>query len=216
MKLNIPSKLSEITLGQYKAYLKVAEEVKEERMLGASMISIFCNLKMEKVMLLKLKDSEEIISMLTNLFESTPNLVKSFKLNGTEYGFLPELDEMSLGEYIDVDTYVGDWDNIEKAMNVFYRPILTRLKDKYSVEEYIVGNDKNLLNMPLDAVLGAVFFLLSLGRDLSLTMMNSSEVEEAMKEALMQQQTLGENGDGGQVYLDSLKEILQELKISLH
>ena len=214
MKLNIPSKLSEITLGQYKAYLKVAEEVKEERMLGASMISIFCNLKMEKVMLLKLKDSEEIIKMLTNLFESTPNLVRSFKLNGTEYGFLPELDEMSLGEYIDVDTYVGDWDNIEKAMNVFYRPILTRLKDKYSVEEYIVGNDKNLLNMPLDAVLGAVFFLLSLGRDLSLTMMNSSEVEEAMKEALMQQQTLDENGDGGQVYLDSLKEILQELKIS--
>ena len=216
MKLNIPSKLSEITLGQYKAYLKVAEEVKEERMLGASMISIFCNLKMEKVMLLKLKDSEEIISMLTNLFESTPNLVKSFKLNGTEYGFLPELDEMSLGEYIDVDTYVGDWDNIEKAMNVLYRPILTRLKDKYNVEEYIVGNDKNLLNMPLDAVLGAVFFLLSLGRDLSLTMMNSSEVEEAMKEALMQQQTSEGSGGGGQVYLDSLKEILQELKISLH
>ena len=215
MKLNIPSKLSEITLGQYKLYLKVAEEVKEERMLGASMISIFCNLKMEKVMLLKLKDSEEIISMLTNLFESTPNLVKSFKLNGIEYGFIPELDEMSLGEYIDVDTYIGDWDNIEKAMNVLYRPVLTRLKDKYSVEEYIVGNDKNLLNMPLDAVLGAVFFLLSLGRDLSLTMMNSLEVEGEMKEVLMQQQTLAENGDGTQVSLDSLKEILQDLKISL-
>ena len=216
MKLNIPTKLSEITLGQYKLYLKISKEVTEERMLGASMISIFCNIKMEQVMLLKLKDSEEIIKMITDLFESTPNLVRSFKLNETSYGFLPELDEMSLGEYIDVDTYIGDWDNIEKAMNVLYRPILTRLKDKYNVEEYIVGNDKNLLNMPLDAVLGAVFFLLSLGRDLSLTMMNSSEVEEAMKEALMQQQTLDENGDGGQVYLDSLKEILQELKISLH
>ena len=180
------------------------------------MISIFCNLKMEKVMLLKLKDSEEIISMLTNLFESTPNLVKSFKLNGTEYGFLPELDEMSLGEYIDVDTYIGDWDNIEKAMNVLYRPILTRLKDKYSVEDYIVGNDKELLNMPLDAVLGAVFFFLSLGRDLSLTMMNSLEVEEGMKEVLTQQQTSDENGVGTQASLDSLKEILQDLKISLN
>jgi len=216
MKLNIPTKLSEITLGQYKLYLKVAEEVTEERMLGASMISIFCNIKMEQVMLLKLKDSEEIIKMITDLFESTPNLVRSFKLNETSYGFLPELDEMSLGEYIDVDTYIGDWDNIEKAMNVLYRPILTRLKDKYNVEEYIVGNDKNLLNMPLDAVLGAVFFLLSLGKDLSLTMMNSLEVEEGMKEALMQQQTLDGNGDGTQASLDSLKAILEDLKISLN
>ena len=216
MKLNIPTKLSEITLGQYKLYLKISKEVTEERMLGASMISIFCNIKMEQVMLLKLKDSEEIIKMITDLFESTPNLVRSFKLNETSYGFLPELDEMSLGEYIDVDTYIGDWDNIEKAMNVLYRPILTRLKDKYNVEEYIVGNDKNLLNMPLDAVLGAVFFLLSLGKDLSLTMMNSLEVEEGMKEALMQQQTLDGNGDGTQASLDSLKAILEDLKISLN
>jgi hypothetical protein len=28
---------------------------------------------------------------------------------------------MSFGEYIDLDTYIGDWDNIEKAMAVLYR-----------------------------------------------------------------------------------------------
>ena len=42
-----------------------------------------------------------------------------FNLNKVDYGFHPELDEMTLGEYIDLDTFIGDWDNMEKAMNVF-------------------------------------------------------------------------------------------------
>jgi hypothetical protein len=28
---------------------------------------------------------------------------------------------MSFGEYIDLDTYIGDWENIEKAMAVLYQ-----------------------------------------------------------------------------------------------
>ena len=40
-----------------------------------------------------------------------------------QYGFHPSLDDLTLGEYVDLDTYVGDWNNIEKAMNVLYRPI---------------------------------------------------------------------------------------------
>ena len=38
---------------------------------------------------------------------------------------------MTLGEYIDLDNFIGDWDNMEKAMNVLYRPILVKVKEKF-------------------------------------------------------------------------------------
>jgi len=216
MKLNIkiPSGLNEITLRQYKRFLKVQEAETNERFLNAKIIEIFCNIKLEQVMLLKFNDAEEISNILTKLFESKPELVTRFKLGNVEYGFQPQLDNISLGEYIDLDTFIGDWDNMEKAMNVLYRPILIKLKGKYSIEEYRVETSESLLDMPMDAVLSSIFFFWNLGLDLSTTMMNYLEGEEV--EALMQQQTFQKNGDGIKVSLDSLKEILQDLKISLN
>jgi len=43
-------------------------------------------------------------------------------------------------------------------MNVLYRPIIVRLKDKYNIEEYQIENSVNLLDMPMDAVLSSIFF----------------------------------------------------------
>ena len=214
MKLNIkiPSSLKEITLRQYKRYLKLQETVKEERFLNAKMIEIFCNVKLQDVMLLKLNDSNEILSILSKLFESKPSLVSKFKLNGLEYGFQPQLDDLTLGEYIDLDTFIGDWDNMEKAMNVLYRPVLVKLKDKYSIEKYRPETSDKLLDMPMDAAMSSIFFLWSLGLELSKTM-TSSLVEEEGK-ALTQYLTSQKNGDGINQFSDSLKAILQDLKIS--
>ena len=169
MKLNItiPTSLEDITLRQYKKFLKLQEKVTDERLLNAKMIEIFCGIKFEQVMLLKLSDSQEIIDLLLKIFESKPSLVSKFKLNGIEYGFHPELDDLTLGEYIDLDTFIGDWDNMEKAMNVLYRPVLVKMKDKYSIDSYVLENDVFLLDMPMDAVMSSIFFLWNLGLDLS-------------------------------------------------
>jgi hypothetical protein len=217
MKLNIkiPTSLSEITLRQYKRYLKIQETVTDERFLNAKMIEIFCDLKLEDVMLLKFNDAQEISKILTDLFDSKPKLVTKFNIGSTEYGFQPQLDDISLGEYIDLDTFVGDWENMEKAMNVLYRPILVKLKDKYSIEEYKVGDEVNLLDMPMDAVLSSIFFFWNLGLDLSTTMMNSLEDQEET-EALTAFLNSEANGVGINQFTDSLKVTLQDLKISLN
>ena len=123
---------------------------------------------------------------------------------------------MSLGEYIDLDTFVGDWDNMEKAMNVLYRPIIVKLKDKYSIEEYKVGTEQNLLDMPMDAVLSSIFFFWNLGLDLSTTMMSYLEEEQETTEALTQYLNSQKSGDGINQFTDLLKETLQDLKISLN
>lgn len=214
IKIKIPTSLKDITLRQYKRFLKIQENVKEERFLNAKMIEIFCNVKLEKVMLLKLKDAEEISGILSKLFNEKPSLVSKFKLNGVNYGFHPQLDDLSLGEYIDLDNFIGDWDNIEKAMNVLYRPILVKLKEKYSIEDYQVGNEGNLLDMPMDAVLSSIFFLWNLGLELSQTMTNC--LDKGEEQALIQYLNSQGNGVGISQFMDSLKETLQDLKISLN
>ena len=214
LDITIPTDLSEITLRQYKHFLKIQKTVDDENFLSAKIIEIFCKVRLEDVMQIKFNDSEFIVNTLTEMFEQKPNLVTKFKLNNKVYGFHPQLDDLTLGEYIDLDTFVGDWENIEKAMAVLYRPVVNKLKDKYTIEEYKVGRDAEILDMPMDAVLSSIFFLWNLGLDLSQTMMNYLDKEET--QALTQFLNSQPNGGGITQFTDLLKETLHDMKISLN
>tara|TARA_B110000879_G_scaffold79844_1_gene110996 strand:- start:4 stop:654 length:651 start_codon:yes stop_codon:yes gene_type:complete len=214
LDITIPTDLSEITLRQYKHFLKIQKSQDDENFLSAKIIEIFCKVKLEDVMQIKFNDSEYIVNTLTEMFEQKPNLVTKFKLNNKEYGFHPQLDDLTLGEYIDLDTFIGDWENIEKAMAVLYRPVVNKLKDKYTIEEYKVGRDADMLDMPMDAVLSSIFFLWNLGLDLSKTMMNYLDKEET--QALTQFLNSQPNGAGITQFTVLLKETLQDMKISLN
>ena len=212
INIEIPTKLSDITLGQYKRFLNIQKQTEESHFLNAKAIEIFCDIELKNVMRLKMSDFDKITNKINLLFEQKPKLVQRFKIDSVEYGFHPQLDELTLGEYIDVDTYIADWENMEKTMNVLYRPIENKLKDRYSIKEYNVDTSANLLDMPMDAVLSSIFFLWNLGIDLSKTILNSSEL--GVETNLTHQQILAENGDGISQYTHSLMGILQDLKIS--
>jgi hypothetical protein len=215
VELTIPSTLEEITLKQYQKFLKIQESNEDSYFLQCKMIEIFCNLDAKSVRKLKMSDADKVVGVLNEMFESKPELVRTFKLGGVEYGFIPDLDEMSLGEYIDLDTYMGDWQNMQIAMNVLFRPIKDKAENKYSIKEYDVDEKEKLEEMPMDIVLGAVFFLYNLGIDLSKTMVDY--LETPTEGNSMHQQTFQENGGGiNPSSLHSLKTILQELKISLN
>ena len=214
LDITIPTDLSEITLRQYKHFLKIQKTVDDENFLSAKIIEIFCKVKLEDVMQIKFNDSDYIVSTLTEMFEQKPNLVTKFKLNNKEYGFHPQLDDLTLGEYIDLDTFIGDWENIEKAMAVLYRPVVNKLKDKYTIEEYKIGKDAVMLDMPMDAVLSSIFFLWNLGLDLSEAMMNYLDKEET--QALTQFLNSQQSGDGITQFTHLLKETLHDMKISLN
>jgi len=214
LSIDIPTSLKDVTLKQYKHFLKMQSANDDERFIQAKMIEIFCNVRLDQVMKLKFNDTQEIVKILSGLFEEKPALVHKFKINKKEYGFHPELDDLSLGEYIDLDTYIGDWDNIEKAMNVLYRPIAHKLKDKYSIEEYKAEDNPDILDMPMDAVLSSIFFLWNLGIDLSRTMTNYLDSQQT--EALTEYLSLQENGGGINHFIHSLEGILQDLKVSLN
>lgn len=212
--ITVPDQLSEITLGQYQKFLKIQKEVEDERFLSSKMIEIFCNVNLTKVMKLKLADVTAICEILSNMFNEKPALRRRFYLNGIEYGFVPNLEDISFGEYVDLDNYLSDWELMDKAMGVLFRPIEQKYGERYSIKEYDASDTGVMKDMPLDAALGAVLFFYHLGIDLSTTMMSYLEHKE--ETALQQFLNLEKSGDGINQFTHSLKEILQGMKISLN
>jgi hypothetical protein len=214
IEITVPTSLNEITLEQYQKFLKIAEENPEGNFLNAKMIEIFCGIPLSDSYKLKMSSVSAIIDILNEMLSVTPNHVEKFTLNGVQYGFIPDLDEMSLGEYIDLDNNIISWAEMHKAMNVLYRPIKIKKGDKYSIEDYDVSNPEALKDMPLDAAIGAVFFFLNLGLELSKHTILYSNLEEM--EDIQEQLILEENGVGINHFMLSLEEMLQGLKISLN
>tara|TARA_R100000742_G_C4264564_1_gene82488 strand:- start:309 stop:959 length:651 start_codon:yes stop_codon:yes gene_type:complete len=211
-KVNVPSDLSEVTLKQYQEFLKAKEVNNDPYKMQCKVIEIFCNVNEGIVRKMKLSDVEKISIIINKMFEHKTPLIKFFTLNGVEYGFISDLDNISFGEYIDLDNNISDWQNMHLAMNVLFRPIKQRLGKKYIIEEYNLDNKIVIQDMPLSAVMGSIFFLFRLGIDLSKAMTKSLTKQE--KKALTQYLTSEGNGDGINQFMHSLEEMLQDLKIS--
>ena len=135
-------------------------------------------------------------------------------MNGVDYGFIPDLENMSFGEYVDLDTFIGDNDNLHRAMNVLYRPIDLKQGQRYTLKEYNQDTNEDAKNYPLDAVFGAIVFFYNLGKDLSTVILNSSSKQN--EESLAQFLASQPNGAGTIQSMQSLTEILRDLKISLN
>ena len=215
IEINVPTSLSEVTLGQYQKFLKIAEENPEGNFLNAKMIEIFCGIPLSDSYKLKMSSVTAIIDILNELLSKTPKRVEQFTMNGVQYGFIPDLDEMSLGEYVDLDGSASDWNNMHIAMNVLYRKIKIKKSGKYNIVDYNVENPEKMKDMPLDAAIGSLFFFYNLGMELSKhTILSSSN--QAEMEAYQEQLISETNGDGISQFMVSLTEILQDLKISLN
>ena len=206
--------LSEITLEQYQRFLKVQQINKEDDyVIQLKMIEIFCNVEFKDARNIKFKDVERIIEKLTQNFKEKPDLIKRFKMDGVEYGFIPNLQDISFGEYIDIDTYLPQEDQMHLAMNVLYRPVKNKKAGKYSIEDYDINAKDRMKQMPLSVMLSAAFFLQNLGMEL--LNVTSNYLQKEVQKQQASPRGLGKNGDGIQASMRSLKEILNDLKISL-
>tara|TARA_R110002110_G_scaffold312814_3_gene526150 strand:- start:671 stop:1045 length:375 start_codon:yes stop_codon:yes gene_type:complete len=124
---------------------------------------------------------------------------------------------MTLGEYIDLDETFTDWDTMHKAMAVLFRPVSFKKGDRYQIEDY-EGLDKAELmkQMPLDVVMGCMFFFWSLNEELLKTTLNYLSQEVPNQLTTEQLKTLAKNGDGSIAYGNYLTQMLNDLNISLN
>lgn len=212
VKLSIPNTLNEITLGQYQEFSKL--DLKKEAEVQSKMIEIFCKVPKEVVRSMKASDITEICTIINAMFDVEHILINRFELNGVEYGFIPDLENISFGEYVDLDTFMGEDDNLHRAMNVLYRPIDLKQGQRYTIKEYDPDTNEQAKDYPLNACFGAMVFFYNLGKDLSTAILNSSSKQN--EENLVQFLASQPNGDGTIQSMQSLTEILQSLKISLN
>lgn len=209
IKLNVPESLSEITLAQYQKWVKIVE--KEEQLstfYQQKMIEIFCNANLKEIMQMRIKDVEEITTHLDNLFKEKSEFKALFKLGDDEFGFIPKLDDMTFGEYIDLDTYLTDWQQMDLAMSVLYRPVVYKRKGKYIIEDYVSSDKYDLSEMPLDVVMGSLLFFCNLKTELLSHIMNYLKTQDIV-DIPQNLKDLLKSGVGINPFMDYQKEILE-------
>jgi len=211
VKISIPTSLSEIKLSQYQKFVKIANENEEGIFLNQKMVQIFCNVDLFVVAKMKQHDLNYAVNQISELFKKIPELVTKFTLNGTEFGFIPNLNDMSSGEYMDLDGYIVDWEDSHKSMAILYRPIKQKLGNKYLIEDY-EGSDKYselMLDAPMDVVLSSKVFFWTLGRELLKNTI--AFLEESKPMSLANKHNLGNDGVGILQSMPYHREMLDDL-----
>jgi hypothetical protein len=216
MKFNIsiPTELSEVKLSQYQKFLKVAKDNEEAEFINQKMVQIFCGIDLKSVAEIRYKEVIEITNSLGKMFDvSSHKFVQRFKMGGVEFGFIPSLEDISFGEYTDLDTYISDWDNMHKAMAVLYRPIKKEgLNGSYEIEKYNGSATYSdvMKHASLNVVLGANVFFYNLGNELLNSTMNYLESQKEVM-TILQEVNLQPDGVGIVQSMLSLKETLADL-----
>jgi hypothetical protein len=212
LQITIPTSLNEITLDQYQRFVSIMENNPESDFVQQKMIEIFCNVPLKLVPTIPLKEVNEIIALLNKMFNADYKLKPIFKLGNTNFGFIPNLDEISLGEFSDLDAYFGKWDKMHNAMAVLYRPIIEKYKDKYNIEDYngSITYCDVMKQMPMDVVMGAMVFFYNLSSELIISSLNYLE-KNPQVQAMIDKHNLEQNGDGIHLSMLYLKEMLEDL-----
>ena len=218
MKLDIllPTNLSEIPLSRYQEFIAMKEKSNDEEFIAQKMIQIFCGMKLGEVAKIKMKHLNELIAHFTKVFSEKPQLIRKFKIKDIEFGFIPKFDDISFGEYVDLENYMKDWKTYHKALSVMYRPIKNTNKDKYEIVDYEPNEDmQDLMKFaPLDVAISSSFFLSSLG--IELLKATQTYLKKELKKMTdstnsAKDTNLAKTGVGMEVSMDWLTETLQSL-----
>lgn len=222
--ISIPTELAGISLKQYQKYIKTVkyeegtEPTKEEiDFANLKLLECFCGITMKEAYNLPLTKFSGIIGSIAEMFKEETPLQRTFQMTDPKgetikFGFIPKLDDISLGEFIDLDKYISDWQQMHKALAVLYRPVVFEKKDLYLIEDY-EGTDKYaevMMDAPVNVALGATVFFYLLGSELSKHTMGS--LEKRLKTDSTLQQDLEQNGVGINQFMDLLQATQQNLK----
>jgi hypothetical protein len=224
LELSIPQRLADIKLEQYQKYIKVLDSIDKEAEDSADFINlkaleIFCGLELKESYKLPMKSFETVLEAIANCLQEPTPLVKRFWFRGSnktevEFGMIPDLNNISFGEYIDLDRYISDWSQMHKAMAILFRPITAKKGEFYEIEEY-EGSDKYagyMLHMPVNVAIGALVFFYRLGMKLSKHTMDYSLKEMTPSQrSQVESKFLEANGVGISHFMHSLEVMLQSL-----
>jgi hypothetical protein len=152
-----------MTIREYKILMEIVNEFKDD--LTAQNNAIIKYLYPD----VKVSEIEAKLALLQKELQTPEEIIREFKLDGINYGLIPNFDEMTAGEFIDLSLYENDPNQIEKVMAILYRPIVKKIKGDYIIEQY--KGTQHLANKMLKADIkiyqSVITFFLTLNEQLS-------------------------------------------------
>ncbi len=193
LRFNIPKTWNELSLGRYIRIMKVLRSEEKIHELEKIIRILNCISDIPKIDLygLDVKSIGKLGAHLTSFLESEPEdeLKHFIKVEGIEYGFHPKLVDMTLGEFVDLETYTENIeDNLHLILSILYRPVTAKSGDKYRIEDYKPNRERADLfkkHLTVGDFNGASVFFYDLGRQLSINS-RTSLIQEMKKKNLVQ------------------------------
>ena len=185
VKVRVPTNWNDITLETYLKYKKTLDLYKDDDedeldMIDKSIIislDILCGVAPNFASQMPIEMLQHVMDSLNKFMSDTKfDLQRIITIDGIEYGFEPNLSNMSYGAYLDISKY----DNITidtnwtKIMAILYRPILSKSGKLYEIKEYTgMEDDTIFLKTTMDINFGCIGFFLHLSKDLALYTLKS-------------------------------------------
>ena len=197
---NLINSWSDVTLEKWLKVIDSETGSKTEQ--AEETIAALSDIPKKLIKELSLRDVAIIMEKIAELqSRQGSELKQTFEIEGVEYGMHPDLSEMTLGEYADIESFIkaGLEKNMPEIMAVLFRPITEKNGSAYTIAAYD-GNIKirteEMKKMSAEQVQSALFFCSNLGKELlKILPLYLMEQAQEMKEQL-QTKTSQNDGDG--------------------
>ena len=200
------SKWSDVTLEKWLKLIDLETGSKTKD--AEETIAALSDIPKQLIKELSIKDVAVIMSRIAELQQKQNSSLKRIvKINEVEYGFHPDLDSITLGEYADIETFIknGIETQLPELCSVLYRPITEKKNDIYTIAAYdgdIRMRTEEMKQMSAEQVQSALVFFYRLGKELSLIL--PLYLMERLKEMNQQlpQNPSQKSGDGSESSTD--------------
>ena len=202
----IPSKWSQVTISSYQKFMLNYNDKQDDYTKTLNTISAFIGVPFAELEKCKKSDIDKVDEVLAKLLQDKTNeeLNLVFIINDKEYGFHPNLQELTFAEFVDLDNYLKEpIKNLHLVMSVLYREIVKKKNNKYTIVDYdstrcIKNAELFKENLSVATTQGASSFFLIIGKELQKSLLlSSNKQQKKMKKTYKQKKSnLATNGVG--------------------
>jgi hypothetical protein len=192
MKINLDLSPEKITVGQYVGFAMNEGDL-------VNQVQSITKLPRSKVLLLTPSQMNDIKNSFDEALLAIPSKhVPKFMTRFTKYRFVPDINSMTFGEWLDLDANCNEFPkHLNKLLAILFRPCKNEFINRYEVEDYDstihLKNAEYFNEMPLMIANGAMVFFSNIEKELLIHFQEFSDnqmMTELKKAIAMMQEAL--------------------------
>ncbi|AWH84923.1 hypothetical protein HYN59_07190 [Flavobacterium album] len=168
MEIILPENISEITLGKFIKYDELLQRDLDQQNFNRRKIALFTGIPFKDTARLRQADYDRLILKIDAALNTDAEFTDRFTMHGIEFGFIPDFDKITIGEFADLSQHGLSSETLHRLMAVLFRPVIKTIGSSYVIMPYDGTEEyaEMMKDMPLNAVNGALVFFYSLASEL--------------------------------------------------